>query len=66
MTCRSIKKETIPDAKQRELAEVDGKIPDEWAAIQYNGNRDTFELKETGQIVSLPGGVVESNDAGHD
>ncbi|KAI0169807.1 hypothetical protein GGR52DRAFT_592408 [Hypoxylon sp. FL1284] len=53
LTCRYIIKETIPDEKQRELSEIDGRIPEQWAAIKYDGAEDTFITRETGEATAL-------------
>ncbi|KAI1392335.1 uncharacterized protein F4822DRAFT_441355 [Hypoxylon trugodes] len=55
LTCRKIKEETIPDAKQRELATVNGKMPDDWNGIRYNGQIDQLQSRTTGEVVERPG-----------
>lgn len=60
LTCRHVIPETIPNAEQRALAFVNGRIPDEWAKIQYDGEQDQFESRITGEVVALPPDAVES------
>ncbi|KAI1779325.1 hypothetical protein F4818DRAFT_455388 [Hypoxylon cercidicola] len=63
LTCRRIIKETIPDAKQRELSEIDGKIPEEWDAVEYNGVLDRFQQKTTGEVVDLADVIPANNSS---
>ncbi|KAL7621160.1 hypothetical protein AAE478_008477 [Parahypoxylon ruwenzoriense] len=45
LTCRYIRPETIKDPIQRDLAAVNGEIPEEWASMEYNGQTDRFERR---------------------
>ncbi|KAI1408519.1 hypothetical protein F5Y13DRAFT_204698 [Hypoxylon sp. FL1857] len=54
MTCRYVRPETIGDAEQRDLAIENGKLPEAWSDIKYNGESDQFESRTTGQVVSIP------------
>ncbi|KAI6088483.1 hypothetical protein F4821DRAFT_277204 [Hypoxylon rubiginosum] len=55
MTCRHIKEESILDPEQRKRSVADGKIPDEWAAREYNGTKDKFVHRGTDVEAPLPG-----------
>ncbi|KAI2462987.1 hypothetical protein F4781DRAFT_418035 [Annulohypoxylon bovei var. microspora] len=61
MTCRYIRPETIPNEEQRNLAEVNGKLSDDWSGIQYDGEDDRFVSRTTGKKVTCPGFVEQSN-----
>ncbi|KAI2637666.1 hypothetical protein GGS26DRAFT_603401 [Hypomontagnella submonticulosa] len=52
LTCRYIRPETL-DQRIRATAEKDGKIPDNWNHIRYDGASDRFENQE-GREVECP------------
>ncbi|KAI1760562.1 hypothetical protein GGR53DRAFT_525955 [Hypoxylon sp. FL1150] len=55
LTCRHIKKESITDLEQRKISEEDGRIPKPWQSVYYDGARDEYISKETGERTDLPG-----------
>ncbi|KAI5867639.1 hypothetical protein GGS23DRAFT_612775 [Durotheca rogersii] len=59
LTSRYILPETIKDATQRSLVDVNGKIPDKWAVQDYDGETDQFK-RRPGSDVAQPGMPIPS------
>ncbi|KAI1803856.1 hypothetical protein F4811DRAFT_571616 [Daldinia bambusicola] len=60
LTCRYIRPETIPDPEQRARSVVTGKVPDQWAKIQYDGKEDCFRSSTTGEVAADARTIVGS------
>ncbi|KAK6952085.1 hypothetical protein Daesc_006614 [Daldinia eschscholtzii] len=60
LTCRHVRPRTIPDEEQRELSIVNGKIPNRWAAVRYDGREDRFESSVTGEVATSVGAIIGS------
>ncbi|KAI1479818.1 hypothetical protein F4774DRAFT_418654 [Daldinia eschscholtzii] len=58
LTCRHVRPNTIPDKEQRDLSIDNGKVPERWAAVRYDGKEDRFESSVTGEVATSVGTII--------
>ncbi|KAI8963989.1 hypothetical protein F5Y11DRAFT_317496 [Daldinia sp. FL1419] len=63
LTCRHIRLDKMTNAEEKALTTTAGRIPDCWADIRYDGEKDLFRSCTTGEAITNPETTIGSAES---